>query len=123
MSALPLVEFRTVTKRFGDGPLVLDRISFDAHAGDFLSLIGPSGCGKSTLLRLLAGLSPVTGGSLVVDGRTPDDAAADLAFVFQEATLLPWLNVAHNVEVPQRLRGVATSERETTRRRVLDLVR
>lgn len=123
MSVPPIVEFRSVTKRFGEGPLVLDGISFAAQPGDFISLIGPSGCGKSTLLRLLAGLSPVTGGSLVVAGRTPDDAAADLAFVFQEPTLLPWLNVAHNVEVPQRLRGVPAAERHATRHRVLELVR
>jgi NitT/TauT family transport system ATP-binding protein len=123
MSEPPLVEFRAVTKRFGEGPLVLDDISFSARAGEFVSLIGPSGCGKSTLLRLLAGLSPVTSGRLIVDGRTPDDAAADLAFVFQEPTLLPWLSVAHNVEVPQQLRGVPAAERAVTRRRVLDRVR
>ena len=123
MSAPALVEFRDVTKRFGDGPLVLERISFAARAGEFVSLIGPSGCGKSTLLRLVAGLTPLSAGTLTVDGRTPDAAAADLAFVFQEPTLLPWLNVAHNVEVPQRLRGVPAAERAATRQRVLDLVR
>src|SRR5687768_1297173 len=68
MSAAPLVEFNEVIKRFGDGPLVLDRISFNAHAGEFVSIIGPSGCGKSTLLRLIAGLSPITGGTLQVNG-------------------------------------------------------
>jgi NitT/TauT family transport system ATP-binding protein len=123
MSARPFVEFRDVTKRFGDGPLVLDCISFSAQPRDFVSLIGPSGCGKSTLLRLLAGLSPLTSGSIVADGRTPDAAAAELAFVFQEPTLLPWLNVAHNVEVPQKLRGVPAAERAATRERVLELVR
>lgn len=123
MSAAPLVEFRNVTKRFGDGPRVLDQVSFAAHAGDFISLIGPSGCGKSTALRLLAGLSPVTEGELIVAGRTPADAAADLAFVFQEPTLLPWLNVAHNIEVPQRLRGIPADARTATTRRVLELVR
>lgn len=123
MSAPTLVEFRAVSKRFGEGPLVLDRVSFTAQPGDFVSLIGPSGCGKSTLLRLLAGLSPITAGTLIVDGRTPDDAAADLAFVFQEPTLLPWLNVAHNVEVPLQLRGVPPAERARMRTRVLDLVR
>jgi len=122
MSA-PVVEFRDVSKRFGEGPLVLDRISFAAEPGDFISLIGPSGCGKSTLLRLTAGLSPVNSGRIVVDGRTPDDAAADLAFVFQEPTLLPWLNVARNVELPQKLRGVPAAERTAMRNRVLDLVR
>jgi NitT/TauT family transport system ATP-binding protein len=123
MSAPPLVDFREVTKRFGDGPLVLDRISFAAQAGDFISLIGPSGCGKSTLLRLIAGLSPLSGGTLSVDGRTPDAAAADLGFVFQEPTLLPWLTVAKNVEVPQKLRGVPPETRTRTRDHVLELVR
>ena len=123
MSAPPTVEFRAVAKRFGDGPPVLDRISLTAQRGDFISIIGPSGCGKSTLLRLLAGLSPVTAGELLVEGRTPDDAATDIAFVFQEPTLLPWLNVAHNVEMPQKLRGVPAMDRATTSRRVLDLVR
>ena len=123
MSAPHLVEFREVAKRFGDGPLVLDRISFAAQPGDFISLIGPSGCGKSTLLRLIAGLSPVSSGRLVVDGLTPEAAAAELAFVFQEPTLLPWLTVAHNVEVPQQIRGVPLAEREATCRRVLELVR
>lgn len=123
MSLSPLVEFREVTKRFGAGPLVLDRITFTANTGEFLSLIGPSGCGKSTLLRLVAGLSPITSGSLSIDRRTPEAAAAELAFVFQEPTLLPWLTVAQNVEVPQKLRGIDPAERATTRRHVLDLVR
>ena len=123
MSSLPLVEFRGVTKRFGDGPLVLDGIQFSATTGDFIALIGPSGCGKSTLLRLVAGLSPISGGELVIDGRTPEAAASDLAFVFQEPTLLPWLHVAANVEVPLRLRGVNTAERARIRQRVLELVR
>ncbi len=123
MAAAPLVEFRGVTKRFGDGPVVLDRITFSAQPGDFVSLIGPSGCGKSTALRLLAGLSPVTEGELTVAGRTPDAAAAELAYVFQEPTLLPWLTVAHNVDLPQRLRGVPAAARAATTRRVLELVR
>ncbi len=123
MSAPPIVEFRSVAKRFGEGPPVLDAISFTAQRGDFVSIIGPSGCGKSTLLRLLAGLSPVTAGELRVEGRTPEAAATDIAFVFQEPTLLPWLNVAHNVEIPQKLRGVPAAERTATSHRVLDLVR
>ena len=119
----PIVEFHAVTKRFGDGPLVLDQFSFAAHAGDFISFIGPSGCGKSTLLRLIAGLTPHNGGTLTVDGRAPAAAAADLAFVFQEPTLLPWLTVAKNVELAQKLRGATETGRVAIRRRVLDLVR
>jgi NitT/TauT family transport system ATP-binding protein len=122
MSA-PFVEFRDVTKRFGDGPLVLDQISFAAQDRDFISIIGPSGCGKSTLLRLIAGLSPISSGSLTIHGVTPNEAAAELAFVFQEPTLLPWLTVSGNVEVPLRLRGTPSAQRATTRDHVLELVR
>ncbi len=123
MPVPPLVEFREATKRFCDGPLVLDRINLTAPRGEFVSLIGPSGCGKSTLLRLIAGLTPVSAGALTVDGLTPDAAAADLAFVFQEPTLLPWLTVAQNIELAPRLRGISASARAETGRRVLDLVR
>ena len=123
MAATPIVKLHDVTKRFGDGPLVLDRLSFTAQPGEFLSLIGPSGCGKSTLLRLIAGLSPVSSGSLLVASRTPDDAAAALAFVFQEPPLLPWLTVGRNVELALKLRGVPAAERRATRRQVLELVR
>jgi len=119
----PIVEFREATKRFGEGPLVLDRLNLTVQPGAFVSLIGPSGCGKSTLLRLIAGLTPLTTGSLIVDRRSPDAAAADLAFVFQEPTLLPWLSVAANIELPLSLRGIAPAERSATSRRVLDLVR
>jgi NitT/TauT family transport system ATP-binding protein len=123
MAGPPIVELRDVTKRYGDGPVVLDRANLAAQAGDFIGLIGPSGCGKSTLLRLIAGLSPVTEGTLRVGGRTPEQAAAELAFVFQEPTLLPWLTVARNVELPLRLRGVPPGERRQTAQRVLDQVR
>jgi len=125
MSAPPstIVGFHEATKRFGDGPLVLDRLSLSVAPGEFISLIGPSGCGKSTLLRLIAGLTPLTTGTLTVDGRSPDAAAADLAFVFQEPTLLPWLTVSANVELPLSLRGLPSAERAAARRRVLDLVR
>jgi NitT/TauT family transport system ATP-binding protein len=122
MSAPPLVAFREATKRFGNGPVVLDRIDLAAQPGDFVSLIGPSGCGKSTLLRLIAGLTPLSDGTIEVAGRTPEQAAAELAFVFQEPTLLPWLTVEKNVELPQKLRGLGTAERAEARRRVLDLV-
>ena len=123
MAATPLVDLHDVTKRYGDGPVVLDRISLAAASGDFVSLIGPSGCGKSTLLRLIAGLSPLSGGTVTISGQTPEQAAAELAFVFQEPTLLPWLTVAKNVGLPQQLRGLPAAARSAASQRVLDLVR
>ena len=119
----PLVEFVSVQKRFGDGPLVLEGINFAAHKSDFVGLIGPSGCGKSTWLRLIAGLSPLSGGSIAIDGAAPGIAQRELAFVFQEPTLLPWLNVRRNVEVPLTLRHSPPDQRRAVCQRALERMR
>jgi NitT/TauT family transport system ATP-binding protein len=123
VAAPPHVAFRSVVKRFGDGPVVLERIDCTVGAGEFVALIGPSGCGKSTLLRLIAGLSPVTSGELVVDGRAPARGQAGTSFIFQEPTLLPWLSVQSNIEVPLRLRGTPREERKRLAADMLRLVR
>ena len=123
MSAQPsIVEFRDVGKRYGQGPLILEHITLTGRPGEFTAIIGPSGCGKSTLLRLIAGLSPVTTGTLTIDGRPPDAAIAECAFVFQEPTLLPWLTVAGNVQLPLRLRGLAPARRAAAQKDALALV-
>lgn len=119
----PIVELSDVDKRFGDGPTILEKVGFAAERGDFITLIGPSGCGKSTILRLISGLIPVSAGRIVVDGMAPSSAVERLAFVFQEPTLLPWLNVSRNVEVPLRLQGAGAAERAEIVRKSLALVR
>jgi NitT/TauT family transport system ATP-binding protein len=118
----PIVELKDVEKRFGDGPLILDKIGFTAERGDFITLIGPSGCGKSTILRLISGLNPASSGRIVVDGLDPAGAVEKLAFVFQEPTLLPWHTVLRNVELPLRLHGADSSSRAEIARRSLSLV-
>lgn len=120
---LPVIDCRAVSKRFGDGPLVLDNIHFTAERGDFVSLIGPSGCGKSTLLRLLAGLTPLSTGQILVGGRPPDRSTEETAFVFQEPALLPWLDVSKNTELPLTLRHLSAARRNELRDRALSLVR
>ena len=57
------VEFRNLQKAYGD-VLVIQGVSLDIADGEFVTLVGPSGCGKSTLLRMLAGLEPITGGTI-----------------------------------------------------------
>ena len=121
-SPLPIVELRDVDKRYGEGPLILDKISFSAKRGDFITLIGPSGCGKSTILKLISGLNPISGGRIVVDGLEPANAVEKLAFVFQEPTLLPWRTVSQNVEVPLRLHGSDARLRAEVVRKSLSLV-
>ena len=123
MSAEVAVRLSGVTKRFGDGSLVLDRIDLTAATGDFVGLIGPSGCGKTTLLRLISGLSPVTSGAVTVGGRSAGEARDRLGYIFQEATLLPWLSVAANIEAPLRIKGVATTERRRICQEMLERVR
>ncbi len=122
-SVSPIVEFKSVAKRYGDGPLILDNIDLAVLPGEFISLIGPSGCGKSTLLRLIAGLNPLTDGKIDIAGRDPGETETELAFVFQEPTLLPWLNVASNVELPQKLRRIAPDKRAAARDQALNLVK
>ena len=95
-----------VGKTFADRTCALDGISFDVSAGDFVALVGPSGCGKSTLLRLIAGLDQPTAGSITMAaGKTR------MAFVFQDAHLLPWRSVIGNVALPMELRGQKRADR------------
>src|SRR3546814_13129831 len=76
----------------------------------FRSLLGPPGCGKSTVLRLIAGLLSADSGQLRVAGQRDasrrDDSQQDLAFVFQEPTLMPWATAFEHVWLPLRLAGV-----------------
>jgi len=118
------ISVRDVYKRFPDGTLALEGVSAEVREAEFISLVGPSGCGKSTLLRILAGLEEVTSGAAMVGGFAPasPQARAEMAFVFQEPTLLPWRTVLYNIALPLELRGVGTKERLGRAREVLDLV-
>jgi len=92
---------------FGDGTVALDGIDLDVVEGSFVAILGPSGCGKSTLLRLISGLETPTAGTLDVRGRGD---GSKVAFVFQDAHLLPWRTVVDNVALPLELRGASKSE-------------
>ena len=117
-----LVIAREIDKRFSSGIEALRGVDLSIERGQFVSIVGPSGCGKSTFLRLVAGLDEPTAGTLTVDGRTPKDARReqlDLAFIFQDATLLPWRSVARNVGLPLELREQTDADRV---RQVIDMV-
>jgi NitT/TauT family transport system ATP-binding protein len=104
---MALVGVRGVSKVFANGVQALADVSLDVEAGEFLSVLGPSGCGKSTLLRLIAGLIQPSAGT--IDWPT---GTADLGFVFQEPTLMPWATALANVALPLKLHGLARRERE-----------
>jgi NitT/TauT family transport system ATP-binding protein len=97
-----------------DGPVqALSEIDLTVSRGEFVSLIGPSGCGKTTLLRVIADLEQPTGGTISVNGMTPDAArrARAYGYVFQAAALYPWRNIERNVGLPLEIMGIDKSER------------
>lgn len=109
----PLIEAHDASMSFGASRLAVTGMNCQIGAGEFVSILGPSGCGKSTFLRLVAGLMPVTGGTLTVGGIAPEAARRGtyrVAFVFQEPNLLPWRSVADNIRLPLELRGMARRE-------------
>ena len=112
---VPHIELRGVGKRYGGARPVLEGIDLTVRKGEFVSIIGPSGCGKSTILKLVAGLTPVTSGTLLVDGMTPANAREIVSFIFQDPTLLPWRTVAKNVGLALEL---DRSPRDTRARKV-----
>jgi NitT/TauT family transport system ATP-binding protein len=121
MSA-PAIVCQNVTKRFAGAAPVLNNLSFTAEQGEFVSIIGPSGCGKSTLLRLVAGLSPISSGTIEIDGKPPANSRETVAFIFQDATLLPWRTVRANVALGLELEGIPRAQREAKVDAMLALV-
>src|SRR5688500_18691783 len=108
-----------VSKRFGRRT-VLNAVSLDVAAGEYVAVIGDSGIGKSTLLNVIAGLEPADAGEIVFEemhlGAMTDDALALLrrdkfGFVFQAFHVLPHLSVEENVALPLLLRGITARER------------
>ena len=94
------VEFSQLVKVYPTpkGPqTVVDGFDMKIRKGEFISVIGHSGCGKSTVLSMMAGLTDVTDGVIVLDGREVRDAGPDRGLVFQAPSLVPWLTAHENV--------------------------
>ena len=81
---------------------ILDGVDFAVDPGQFVCVVGPSGSGKTTLLKCIAGLSSPTAGQVVFEGERVSEPPAKLAVIFQDysRSLLPWLTIAKNVELP-----------------------
>ncbi len=115
----------SLTFQTADGPVyALSDVDLQVAEGEFVSFIGPSGCGKTTLLRVIADLERATGGSITVNGMTPEEARLKRAygFVFQAPALYPWRTVGRNVELPLEIFGLSKDERRRRREEMLELV-
>ena len=114
-----MLRLTAVTKRFG-ARTVLNAVSLEVAAGDYVAVVGDSGIGKSTLLNVIAGLEPVDSGSICFLDREIDKLGDDdlsllrrgyFGFVFQAFHVLPHLTVEENVALPLLLRGIASREK------------
>jgi multiple sugar transport system ATP-binding protein len=106
-----------VRKTYERGSTVIDGLSLDIEAGEFMVFVGPSGCGKTTLLRMLAGLEPITDGEVRfgnqrVNELEPSERGA--AMVFQSYALYPHMTVAENLGFGLKMAGVGKAEREAS---------
>lgn len=119
---VPHVVFADVSKRYAKGAPILEDINLNVAKGEFVTIIGPSGCGKSTLLKLASGLTQASSGEIRVDNMTPVNARETVSFIFQDATLLPWLTVARNVGLGLELDRVPREAREEKIGSLLQLV-
>ncbi len=123
--AKPIVEFRNLTKRFGDFTAV-DDINLKIYPGEFFALLGPSGCGKTTLLRMLAGFETPTSGDILLNGSDISAVPPNkrpINMMFQSYALFPHLNVEQNIAFGLKRSGMERGAIEERTREMLRLVR
>ena len=105
--ATPFIDITALSvsyhRRGKDRFLAVENIDLAVRDGEFCVIVGPSGCGKSTLLKVLAGLVGGSGGRATIGGATVGAPRDDIGFVFQSATLLPWLTILDNVLLPLKV--------------------
>jgi multiple sugar transport system ATP-binding protein len=120
------VLFDQATKSYpGTDVPAVDALDLDVRDGELIVLVGPSGSGKSTALRMLAGLEEVDAGAIFIGERDVTDVPAkdrDVAMVFQNYSLYPYLDVAANIAFPLKMARVKAAERERRVREIAELL-
>jgi len=110
---MSFVTLKHVNKQYKKGIDVIESVSLEIEAGEFLVIVGPSGCGKSTLLRMVAGLEKTTAGQIFIDGRDvtkEEPGERDIAMVFQNYALYPHMTVYDNMAYGLRNRKVPEAD-------------
>ncbi len=124
-SAIPLIRFAGVTKRFGEFTAI-DKLDLDIYEREFFALLGPSGCGKTTLMRMLAGFETPTEGDITLDGVDivpvpPNKRAVNM--MFQSYALFPHLTIADNIRFGLKRSDLAKPDIEARLEEMLRLTR
>lgn len=105
MDQAPILRLDNLGKSYGTGAQearIIAGVDFDVHSGEFVCVVGPSGSGKTTLLKCIAGLLAPTHGRTMFEGVEVTEPPAKLAVIFQDysRSLLPWMTVSANIELP-----------------------
>ncbi|WP_127145560.1 ABC transporter ATP-binding protein [Pelagibacterium montanilacus] len=119
---MSFLAIKNLNKAFGSVEVLKD-INLEIEEGGFLVLVGPSGCGKSTLLNTIAGLEPITSGTIEIRERSVEGlhpSKRDIAMVFQSYALYPNMTVAGNIAFGMEVRGVPKPERDKAIAEVAD---
>jgi sulfonate transport system ATP-binding protein len=120
-----VIQVENVTKAFQTpdrGAMVaLENITLDIPYGEFITIVGPSGCGKSTLLKLIAGLTPISGGRIVYQGSEVQGLNTRVGYVPQESKLFPWLTLEENVAFGLDSKRYSRQQREQQLRHFIGL--
>ena len=119
MNHRPAIKLSHISKVYANGTVALQDLNLAIPEAQFVSLVGPSGCGKSTVLRLIAGLGRASSGTIDW-GLTAQ--ARKLAFVFQDAALMPWANIRENVRLPLKLAKIPQKDAHSLVEKTLALV-
>lgn len=114
------IRLTNVSKTYSNGTIALQDLNLDIGEAQFVSLLGPSGCGKSTVLRIIAGLGNMSTGSIHWSSGVRSQRR--LAFVFQEAALMPWATVQENVRLPLKLARLNRNQADAAVAEALEMV-
>lgn len=130
MADTGFLELKDVSKEYAvrkkDGSTqqieVVHKVTQTVPEGHFVTVVGPSGCGKSTLLGMIAGLSPVSSGQLLLKGKPITSPHPSLGMVFQEESIFPWMNALQNVSFGLEMQDVPKQQCRERSQQALDLV-
>lgn len=130
MAGTEFLELREVSKAYSirqkDGSTqrieVVHNVTQTVPEGHFVTVVGPSGCGKSTLLGMIAGLSSVTSGQLLLKGKPITSPHPSLGMVFQEDSIFPWMSALENVSFGLEMQDVPKAQCRDRAQQALELV-